>query len=205
MSIRFSQFYKKLKDLLWLGLGAGILLIISCSANAVVINFDELDENSYVDENGDRTTLTNEYESQGLVFVGSAYAGGGVAGPGFGFQFVGNNLPTYVSFNFSGSGGIAAEIAVWGPGYFKSVISSGEIVGMTDDHGTPYIPNEIFSFTSPAGISSVELSGKAGAYLDNLTYTYSSLTQVPEPSTFIMLGIGLLGLIGRNFKFKSVE
>jgi hypothetical protein len=179
----------------------GVLLVCCNSANAVLITFNELDENSYVDANGERTPLTNEYESQGVVFFGPAYVGGGVGGPGFSFEFVGDSLPTYVSFNVSPVSGIAASIYVQGPDYHKLVRSSGAIVGMTDDPGTPPIPNELFSFSSPAGISSVELSGKAGVYFDNLTYTYPSPAQVPEPATFILFGIGLLGLISSRSKF----
>ena len=201
MRIKFSNvFFKKFKKITLLSLAFSMM--ICSSAQAVLITFDELDENSYVDTNGEPTPLTNEYESQGLVFSGPAYVGGGVGGPGFSFEFIGDNLPTYVSFNVSSASGIATSIYVQGPDYRKLVTSSGAIVGMTDDPGTPPIPNELFSFSSPTGISSVELSGKAGVYFDNLTYTYSSTTQVPEPSTFTLLLIALLGLVSLRLKIR---
>jgi len=210
---RCALFFKNFKSLM--GLGIGFLLIFSSSANAVLLTFDELDQSDYFDANGDLTPLSNEYESQGLIFRSSAYLIGRqegdpitypsnfVAGPGFGFEFVGDNLPMFVSFNLGSSAGIAVDITVQGPNYFKSIVSSGEIVGMTDDPGTPYVPNELFSFTSRTGISSVYFSGKAGNYIDNITYAYSSPTQVPEPSTFLLIVIGLLGLISSRFQFKS--
>lgn len=199
MSTNFSiTFFKTFKKIAWLIFGLSIL--ICSSAQAVLINFDEIDESSNVDSEGYRIPLTNEYESFGLIFVGPAYGGGGVGGPGFSFEFVGENLPTFVSFNLGAASGIATSIDVRGPGYRKMVTSSGAIVGMTDEQGTPSIPNEFFSFNSPTGISSVELSGKAGVYFDNLTFTYAEITSVPEPSVLIMLAIGLLGLLSSRFK-----
>ena len=196
-----KTFFKTFKKIRLLSLA--FLMLISSSAQAVLITFDELDGNSYVDTNGEPIPLTNEYESQGLVFYGPAYVGGGVAGPGFRFEFIGDNLPTYVSFNVNPASGIAISMYVQGPDYRKLVNSSGAIVGMTDDPGTSPIPNELFSFSSPTGISSVELSGKAGVYFDNLTYTYSLTTQVPEPSAFMLLIIALLGLVTLRLKQVS--
>lgn len=185
------------------------------SAHAVFINFDELDQASYLpaDEDGWMTPLSSEYESQGLLFTDSAYlvtyGGWGiplsepnyVSGPGFSFEFIGDNLPVFISFNLGPSSGIAVGITVRGPNYFKSVTSSGAIIGMTDDPGTPYIPNEFFSFRSRTGISSVEIIGKAGSSMDNLTYTYANEVSVAEPSTLVLLMVGFLGLLGSRFKF----
>lgn len=197
MSIKTKLFPSNIKKLL--SLGFCLFLIISNPANAILLNFDELDD-TVVDAEGNRVPLSDEYESQGLVFVGSAYGGGVVAGPGFGFEFVSGNLPTFVSFNLGSPSEIAVDITVNGPNYFKSIVSSGAIVGMTDDPGTPYIPNELFSFYSETGIASVHFSGKAGNYIDNLTYTYTSDVAVPEPSTIILLGLGLLGLFSSRLK-----
>ncbi|RYY73173.1 MAG: PEP-CTERM sorting domain-containing protein [Gammaproteobacteria bacterium] len=188
------------------------LMTICNAANAVLLTFDELDESSYVDANGDRTFLTNEYESQGLLFGGSAYLISGqptseihpsnyVAGPGFGFEFVGNKLPEYVSFVLGSSTGSAVFIDVIGPNFSKHVTSAGEIHGMTDDHGTAYIPNQFFSFSSSTGISSIIFSSQGDEYIDNLTYAYTSPIQVPEPSAYILLVVGLIGLFGSRFKY----
>lgn len=201
-----ALFFKNIKKLSVFCIG--FLLIISSPANAVLLTFNELDQSDYFDENGDLTPLSNEYEAQGLVFRSLAYLVGGegsnaIAGPGFGFEFVGDNLPIFVSFNLGSPSGIAVDITVRGPNYFKSVISSGEIVGMTDDPGTPYIPNELFSFSSLTGISSVYFSGKAGNDMDNLTYTYANDVAVPEPLGILLFGVGLLGLISSRHIGKS--
>lgn len=198
-------------------LSFGLFLIVSNSAQAVLITFDELDQASYLRPGEDEAIapLTNEYESQGVLFRSSAYLvrwaeplapvslQNYVAGPGFGFEFVGDELPTYVSFYMGSHAQIAVSIDVRGPYYSKQLTSSGEIVGMTDDVGTPYVANEFFSFSSRTGISSVYFAGKADNYLDNLEYTYAKDVSVPEPFSFVLFGIGLLGVISSRFKFKS--
>ena len=103
---------------------------------------------------------------------------------------------------YLGSDSHAVGIDVTGPNYHSLVVSSGEIRGMTDDQGTPYIPNELFSFYSPTGISSIRFAGQSGNYIDDLTYTYGGEVSVPEPSALILFGLGLLGLISSRFKFK---
>jgi hypothetical protein len=207
-------FFKTLKKLSLVSVG--LLLILTSSAQAVLITFDELDQASYLRPGEDEAIapLTNEYESQGVLFRSSAYlvkwaeplvpvsVQNYVAGPGFGFEFVGDELPTYVSFYMGSHAQIAVYIDVRGPNYNKQVTSSGEIVGMTDEVGTPYIENEFFSFRSRTGISSVYFGGKADNYIDNLEYTYANEVSVPEPSTFMLFGIGLLGLISSRCRFK---
>jgi hypothetical protein len=119
---------------------------------------------------------------------------------GFGLEFVGN-LPTYVSFYLGSSSGTAVFIDAQGPNYSKQVTSSGEIHGMTDDYGTPYIPNQVFTFTSRTGIASIGFSGQGDGYIDDLTYTYSHST-VPEPEACLLLAIGLLSLLLSRSNFK---
>ena len=189
-----------------------LFFIFSNSANAVLINFDDLDPNDYSYEGGN-PYLTNEYASQGLVFENAAYllAWSGsapsvsspnyVGGPGFGFKFIGE-LPTSVSFYLSSSSHMAVFIDAFGPNYTFHTTSSGENHGgWPEDLGSPYIPNELFSFYSPTGISSVEFSGRGDVNIDDLAYNYS-LAQVPEPSAFILLLIGLLGLSVSHLKCR---
>jgi len=184
------------------------------SAHAVLINFDDLDPDAYSYEGGN-PYLTNEYESQGLVFEYAAYllrwsgstpvvsTPNYVGGPGFGFKFVGQELPTSVSFYLSSTSHMAVFIDAFGPDYTYHTTSSGENHGgWPEDLGSPYIPNELFSFYSSAGISSIEFSGRGDVNIDDLTYNYSSPAQVPEPSAFILFGIGLLGLMCHRFKCK---
>jgi len=204
MTFKFgSAFRKKCKRLLFLGVGFSI--IICNSASAVLINFDELDQNHYIDANGELTYLSNEYEAQGLLLnyaylvkwfegVTPVSLTNYIAGPGFGLEFVGD-LPTTVSFYLGSHSKTAVVIDALGPNYSKSIVSSGEIHGMTDDQGTPYIPNQVFSLTSSTGISAISFSGQGDAYIDDLSYTYAS---VPEPSIIALFGIGLAGLIIRR-------
>ena len=213
-SIGYELFLRNFKRISYCGLG--LFMMLSSSANAVVINFDELDQSLYLRPGEDEAIapLTNEYESLGMVFVDSAYLvtyqewgtpvslPNYVAGPGFGIKFVGSELPTYVSFYLGSDSHAAVEIDVTGPNYRSSVVSSGGIHGMTDYLGTPYIPNEVFSFYSPTGISLIDFSGQSGNYIDNITYTYAKDVVVPEPSALILFGFGLLGLISSRFKFN---
>jgi hypothetical protein len=188
-----------------------VLLILFCnSANAILINFDDLDPAAFVDANGELVFVSKEYEAQGLIISGSAYLiewsqwntpaslPNYLVGPGFSLGFIGD-LPNYVSFKVGSSTGSAVAIDAVGPNFARYAISSGEIHGMTDDNGTPYIPNEVFSFFSSTGISSISFSGQSDAYIDDLIYTYSDAT-VPEPTGIILLGIGFLGLALRGLK-----
>ncbi len=187
-------------------------VMLSNCANAVLINFDELDPNDYSYEGGN-PYLTNEYESQGLVFTGSAYLLGWhegipsvslpnyVIGPGFSLGFVGN-LPTAVSFFFGSSSHSAVFIDAYGPNYENHLMSSGDNHGMTDEY-IPYIPNELFSFSSSTGISSIEFSGWGDNYIDDLTYTYADQVTVPEPSAFILFAIGIFWLTISRLRFVN--
>ena len=209
----------KFKNALFAGIKSVIFLgfsffIMSNSAYAVLINFDELDPNNYSYEGGN-PYLTNEYESQGLVITGSAYLlnwhegipsvslPNYVIGPGFGLEFVGN-LPTDVSFYFGSSSHSAVFIDVYGPNYEKHLMSSGDNHGITDEY-IPYIPNEFFSFSSPTGISSIAFSGWGDNYIDDLNYAYADPTTVPEPSALLIYLFGLLTLIVSRLRFSIVS
>ncbi len=198
-------FFKTMKSSL---IVTAIFLFSLCSsAHAVLINFDDLDQEDYVTEEGLRP-LSSEYHARGVIFSSSTYLvtwqdyntplslPNYVSGPGFSFDFIGN-LPTHVSMYISNSIGYAVNVNAFGPNNFhKSITTAGAIRGMTDDTGTPYIANQFIAFDSLAGISSISLDGQAGASMDNLMFT----SVVPEPSAFVLFGLGIFGLMLRNRK-----
>lgn len=181
------------------------MLVIASTAQAVLIDFDDLvyipsesEFNCWCDH-----PITNEYLSQGLLisdgylaehFGSSANSPSNylIGGNSLQFSFVGN-LPTSVGMYVSAF----FEEAI----YLTAVDASGQIIqkktsgwaGPFDD--TPYEPNQFISFTSPSGFTGVTVEGfynmRTSAAIDNLTYEYSS---VPEPSSFALLFVGLLGL-----------
>jgi hypothetical protein len=208
MRLQFQLlFFKTIKKSL---IFTAIFIFSLCSsAHAVLINFDDLDQGSYKIEEGLRP-LSNEYQTQGVIFSSSAYLvtwqsydiplsqPNYVSGPGFSFDFVGD-LPTQVSMYISNSIGYAVNVNAFGPNNFhKSITTAGAVTGMTDNEGTPYIPNQFISFASLSGISSISLDGQAGASMDNLMFT----SDVPEPSTLALFGVGMMGLILRRRKIK---
>jgi hypothetical protein len=181
-----------------------IISIFSSSANAITITFDELDPATIENER-----LTNEYESQGLVFDYNAYlvsastqsAPNYVIGPGISLHFT-NELPTYVSFYTGSSTEHKVFISAFGPnGYFSNLTTEGGLNGWGSDESTPYIPNQFVVFQSEFGIASIELSGQSDGYIDDLTfYVAGDETSVPEPSVIILLILGLGCIASRKLK-----
>ncbi len=200
-------FFKTIKISL---ISTAIFLFSLCtSAHAALIDFDDLNQNSYITDEGLRP-LSNEYQPLGVIFSSSAYLltwqdydtplslPNYVSGPGFSFDFVGD-LPTHVSMYISNSIGYAVNVNAFGPNNFhKSITTAGAISGMTDDEGTPYIANQFIFFHSLAGISSISLDGQAGASMDNLIFT----SIVPEPSVLVLFGLGIFAIILRNRKIS---
>ena len=194
-----------------------LMFVISCgvvgqSALAITLTFDELNPADYEGEGVETPFLTNEYESLGLVFDGAAYLHtwtnsqpamslpNYVIGPGFILNFLGD-LPTYVSLFVGSSTGHAVFLDAHGPsGYHESQRTDGELNGWGSEESTPYVPNQFVFFSSPMGISSIELSGQSDAFIDNLTFTNEPSIAAPESSTFILFAIGLLGLMLCNRK-----
>ncbi len=179
-------------------------------ANAVMINFDELDPDSIPDG-----ILTNEYESQGVMFEWSAYlianspksAPNYVVGPGFKFYFTDlylspGLLPKLVSFYTGSSTQSKVHITAIGPdGYSETILTEGEVHGMGSDVSTPYIPNQLVTFEFANGISSIELSGQSDAYIDDLSFYYV-IEAVPEPSIAVLFLLSITCVAWRRFNLR---
>jgi hypothetical protein len=93
----------------------------------------------------------------------------------------------------------AIGINVTGP---SGSIFSGYTSGYAGPYqSTPQIANEFIAFNSEFGISHIDLQGfynlRTGAAIDNITYTYAA---IPEPSSLLLLGLGLLSVGRRRLK-----
>lgn len=175
----------------------------SCGcANAVTIDFDELDE--VISEEG---YLTTEYEAQGVVFTPYAFLATGadssqaVTGPWFDILFVGK-LPTYVSFVLNHPFELAIGVSATGPnGYIENILTKGWVIGMSSEElSTPYIPNQVIVLKSDFGISSIRVEeNHMSFFMDNLTFHYAT-EAVPEPQAFILAILGLAGILYRRLQ-----
>ena len=154
--------------------------------------------------------LTNQYESKGLL-IGDSYLNGQsydggltyqntlTSGPYSTLYFI-EQLPTFVSMNVTSINGDAIFLTAYGSGG-----------GVVDDYQTggfagsepypPVIPNELVSLHSNTGISQINIDSfyflRVGAEIDNLTFTYSS---VSEPSAPVLLLLGCIALIWKRYR-----
>lgn len=190
---------------------------ISNSVHAVFIDFDDITALPSEPFHGCFCghVLSNEYESQGLIFngdsswlIGGALPDGtnhnGVQGfNGISFGFLGT-LPNFISFNSYSINEDAVYAEVYGEsGYLFTHISSGW--RGTEENSTPYIPGELVSFTATEGITSINIFSfyglRTGPYIDNLTFESRS---VPEPAPFVLLSLALAGLFWRRIGRQPV-
>ena len=176
-----------------------VVLLFSSSARAITLDFNELDRATYAEYPDG--VLTNEYQSVGLLFGDSAYlvengeGNNAVGGPGFSILFDGE-LPNFVSmYVWSGSGHALFPRVYYASGEFEDTITKGQITGMFGDESRePYFLPQLISFNSSIGISGISLTSQTSTYMDDLTFTYGSVVDVAEPSSFLLFFLGLIGL-----------
>lgn len=158
----------------------------------------------------DDVHVTDQYLSQGLLieggFLGRRYPPeDNLANPqyllGSNFMrmtFVGDQLPDHVAMTVSSAFDYANIINFYGPdGHLFELITSGS-TGIEPNE--PYQENQPISFTSLMGIAEITFEGfyntRWGTLVDNLQFTSSPPTGVPEPGLLLLfcLGIGVLVL-----------
>lgn len=180
-------------------------------AGATLITFDDLvppPEDCECD-----WTVTDQYLPLGLLVEGGGVGRFGpgpldptvsspnvltdVFGPSLRLSFVGV-LPSFVSvyvststFGLNGSVYLQAN----GPGGF---VANAVTKGTNPPDFIPeYVPKQFVSFSSATGISTIQLDGtfsrRGEIVIDNLFF--GAAPPVPEPSTYLMLGAGLLMLV----------
>lgn len=196
-----------------------LLFTFPLKVHAALIDFDDL---TYVPEDPEwpffaDTPVTNQYLSKGLSvsdgyllpydldpasdpdrISGSNYL---LAGNIMTLSFVGE-LPTYVGMYL---GSFSHETifadAYDTSGFLSSVYTAGDGGPYLS---APYVPKQYISFESSTGISRINISGFYGSrvsgFVDDLTFTYAS---VPEPSSFILFGLGMLVVAYRRFIGKN--
>ena len=205
-----------------LAFSVSILLTgIASNAQAVFINFDDLTYVPMHDEwpNFADTPLTDQYASQGLLiedgylypyFVNSEgeLDEDAISGPNYllggnwlNLNFVGENLPTYVGM-YVGSAQEAIFLEAYGSsGLLGSTHTKGNAPPTWD---TPYEPRQYVSFEFSEGIKQIQMWGAFGsrtsAWVDDLTFTYAD---VPEPSPFILLCLGVFGIFCMRLRIKE--
>lgn len=183
-------------------------------ATATLITFDDL-----VRPPGPDWMVTDQYQPLGLLVQGggvahyppdhwdptvsSPYAVNDWFGPGLTLSFVGV-LPSFVSLYVSNYKDGSVYLQAGGPGGFAAnAVTKGD---NPPDYIPEYVPKQFVSFSSTTGISTISLRGtfdsRGEIVIDNLFF--GAAPPVPEPSTYLMLGAGLLMLAASRKKCSTV-
>jgi hypothetical protein len=172
------------------------------SAGPVTIDFESL---------SDLESVTNQFP--GLTFTNATVLTAGISLNEFEFPPVSGSNVVFddgggLSISFSTSiHTFSAFFTYLAPLTLTAFDINGNLIGTVSSvfgsnlalSGQPgSTPNELLAFSSLTAIASITISGDpfGGSFtLDNFTYNTAVPTHVPEPSTFSLLGAGVLGAI----------
>jgi hypothetical protein len=171
-------------------------------ASATLITFDDLPAPPPDDFAG--APLTDQYVSKGLLIDGAYLSrpvfgstNQALLGSNFATLTFLNTLPTFVSLSVSSEAQDKVYVQASGPSFSQIVATSGWAGPFNN---SPYKPNELVSFASPGGISTLNLSAfydlRVGPIVDNLYF--GAVPAVPEPPSWVLMGVGLALLAGRK-------
>ena len=80
----------------------------------------------------------------------------------------------------------------------------GPVAIADEGHSGATAEDSFFGLIDADGISAIKISNTGGGIeVDHLQYGQSNTNPVPEPSTLLLLGSGLVGLAGMRRRFKA--
>lgn len=144
---------------------------------------------------------------------------GSIDGSGLlGDSYFSSSGATGIMFTFNASilGGLPTQVGiVWTDGagntLFEAFGSGGVSLGTIgpvaiadEGHSGATAEDSFFGLIDADGISAIKISNTGGGIeVDHLQYGQSNTNPVPEPSTLLLLGSGLVGLAGMRRRFKA--